>query len=458
MSSPPFLLLINPWITDFAAYDLWSKPLGLMIIAALLEQGGAGIAYIDCLDRHDLENNQRNDILPPTHKKYGTGKYPKIPIATPGALETLPRRYYRYGLHPKIFSDRLEQIPRPDLVLVTSSMTYWYPGVQHTIAWVRRHHPDVPIWLGGIYARLCTQHAGLHSGADYVFDKNLATLRTLLESTLDYKFRNPTSWDHPSRWPIPKTHAYIHSGHYAPLLTSLGCPYHCPYCASSRLEPEFVRLPTQSIIDQVQHGVQNHQIKDFAFYDDALLYRAEETLKPALEALAAADLGIRLHAPNAVHVNLLTPTLCKLLQRCGLKNLQLGLETTEAHLERLCGGKTNFDIFLKVINNLEKAGFSKNRLGVYLMCGLPGQTPQDVFNSIQLVKQSGARPMLSEYSPIPGTKLFSTLPASDQQILIDEPLYHNNSYFFCRRPDFTYDDLVALKQEARLARRAQSMV
>ena len=27
------LILINPWIYDFAAYDLWSKPLGLLYLA-----------------------------------------------------------------------------------------------------------------------------------------------------------------------------------------------------------------------------------------------------------------------------------------------------------------------------------------------------------------------------------------------------------------------------------------
>ena len=32
------LLLINPWIYDFAAYDLWSKPLGLLYIASFLRK------------------------------------------------------------------------------------------------------------------------------------------------------------------------------------------------------------------------------------------------------------------------------------------------------------------------------------------------------------------------------------------------------------------------------------
>ena len=31
----PHILLVNPWIHDFAAYDFWAKPLGLLTLAAL---------------------------------------------------------------------------------------------------------------------------------------------------------------------------------------------------------------------------------------------------------------------------------------------------------------------------------------------------------------------------------------------------------------------------------------
>ena len=39
------ILLVNPWIYDFAAYDLWVKPLGLLYIGATAKeirmQGGS---------------------------------------------------------------------------------------------------------------------------------------------------------------------------------------------------------------------------------------------------------------------------------------------------------------------------------------------------------------------------------------------------------------------------------
>ena len=46
------VLCINPWIYDFAAYNLWVEPLGLLTVAAVLRKAGHEVALVDCLDRH----------------------------------------------------------------------------------------------------------------------------------------------------------------------------------------------------------------------------------------------------------------------------------------------------------------------------------------------------------------------------------------------------------------------
>ena len=46
------LLLINPWIYDFTAYDLWSKPLGLLYMASFLRSFDYRVELIDCLDKY----------------------------------------------------------------------------------------------------------------------------------------------------------------------------------------------------------------------------------------------------------------------------------------------------------------------------------------------------------------------------------------------------------------------
>lgn len=50
MTSPP-VFCINPWIYDFAAYDYWSKPRGLLYLASFLRERGVTIDFLDCLDK-----------------------------------------------------------------------------------------------------------------------------------------------------------------------------------------------------------------------------------------------------------------------------------------------------------------------------------------------------------------------------------------------------------------------
>lgn len=57
----------------------------------------------------------------------------------------------------------------PDMVFVTSMMTYWYPGVFEVIRIVNELLPDAPVVLGGNYATICPDHASL-SGADFILD------------------------------------------------------------------------------------------------------------------------------------------------------------------------------------------------------------------------------------------------------------------------------------------------
>ena len=64
------LLLINPWIYDFAAFDLWSKPLGLLYIASFLRRQNFEIAYIDCLNKYPVNKKE-----PVKLKKFGTGHF-----------------------------------------------------------------------------------------------------------------------------------------------------------------------------------------------------------------------------------------------------------------------------------------------------------------------------------------------------------------------------------------------
>ncbi|RLC27637.1 MAG: radical SAM protein, partial [Deltaproteobacteria bacterium] len=87
------LILINPWIYDFAAYDLWSKPLGLLHVASRLRRMGFGVRLIDCLDVHHPAMTAEKAGRPPLRRAYGTGKYWRKRVPPPAPLEGMRRPY-----------------------------------------------------------------------------------------------------------------------------------------------------------------------------------------------------------------------------------------------------------------------------------------------------------------------------------------------------------------------------
>src|SRR4030043_2340336 len=180
--SSPHILLINPWITDFAAYNLWIKPLGLLYIASFLRDNGFRVTLIDCL------NFQIKT------KRYGGGKFFKTKIEKPISLKYIPRNYSQYGIPEEMLLKRLSFLEEPDLICVTSGMTYWYPGVFKIIEITRKFFKKVQIILGGIYATLCYDHAKKHSGVDIVFKGSgeIEALKLISDLT-SFKLRTPNS-------------------------------------------------------------------------------------------------------------------------------------------------------------------------------------------------------------------------------------------------------------------------
>ncbi len=446
-----FILLVNPWITDFAAYDLWAKPLGLLYLGALLREGGVDVALLDCLERSDKRpSGKKGKIIPGKEKFFGTGKYDKIPIEKPHQYRDIPRRYFRYGITEEAFTKRIADLPRsPDLILVTSIMTYWYPGVVKTIETLKRLLPSVPIWLGGIYARLCYEHAAKNVMADLVFKMPLEQFPDLLEAKTSIRLKNKLQWSDFSRFPIP-CWDLIASCKYRVLLTSLGCPFHCSYCASRTLQPVVKSRLPDTIIREIIDGYEAG-IKDFAFYDDALLISGWKTLEPVLKYIIREEIKVRFHTPNALHVRAITEEKSRLLFKAGFKTIRLGLETSSKEHQKKWGDKAKSSEFSRASKILLDTGWKTSDIGAYLLCGVPGQKPGEVKDSIDFVAEHGVLPFIAEYSPIPKTALWEKA----QKISffdLNEPLYHNNSFFACRRSDFTYEDMVSIKNYARKVR------
>ena len=106
-------LLINPYIHDFAAYDLWSKPLGLLKIAGYLKELNCQITLIDCLDRSHPKLNEFLKGKAPKSTPFGSGQYYSEEIIKPEIYKYVPRKFKRHGIPPELFDSLLDKTPPP---------------------------------------------------------------------------------------------------------------------------------------------------------------------------------------------------------------------------------------------------------------------------------------------------------------------------------------------------------
>ncbi len=437
----PHILLVNPWIHDFAAHDFWAKPLGLLTLAGILRQHGCRVSYIDCLDRFHPRGPQGNP-----RACYGCGPFRKTRLPKPAVFGDVPRRFSRYGIDPDWLREDLGRLPPVDLVLVTSAMTYWYTGVRETIRVIRESLPQIPVVLGGTYATLCPEHARQTAGADEVVAGAAeAAVLALVAAHTGYGAAPRFDPDALDTLPFPAFDLQARIP-CVPFLTTRGCPFACAYCASHLLEPRRLERSPESVVDELTYWHRSRGVADFALYDDAFLADPDRHARPVLEALVRAALPIRLHTPNALHIRGIDPETAGLLYAAGFRTLRLGLETAELEQAARLDRKVGAGEFERAAAALHRAGFDRRQVGAYLLVGLPGQDEAAVVRSIAAVKQAGATPVLAYYTPIPGTALWERAVAASRYDLAAEPLCANNAVFPCRKEPFSWGWLAALKR------------
>jgi len=403
----PRILLVNPPIYDFAAYDFWLKPYGLLSVAGYL-RGKADFNLFDYLDRLAPFVVKQKELQ---SDQWGRGRFYYEIISNPPALSHIPRYYRRFGLPRNMFQQFLMKHPPCDFVLVQTMMTYWYPGVAEAIADIRKAWPKAKIILGGNYVTLCSNHAET-LGADFLVEGNdLEPLWDYLDIKLDLK--QPALWE---------AYGELNT---AVLRLSDGCPFNCTYCSVPKVYGKFKPQPPERALAELELLVKRG-VKNIAFYDDALVFEAEKVLMPFLEEVLKQDIKVNLHSPNGLNARFITKDLAKLMVQAGFKTFYLGLESVSSQWQQRTGSKVSSDELARAVKYLTAAGTEPTSITAYQILGHPHTDVAELEASMHFANSLGIRGMLADFSPIPGT------PDGEycrMWVDMDEPLFHNKTAF-----------------------------
>ena len=405
----PKILLVNPPIYDFAAYDFWLKPHGMLNVAGMLRPI-ADLYLFDTMDRLAPQFDPENKIKT---TEYSTGPYPFEIVPNPNPLEDIPRYFRRYGIPREVFKDFLTNNKPFDCVLIQTVMTYWYLGYKEVIEDVRAICPQAKIVLGGFYATACHDHAQ-SLGADAIIKgDNLEPLWNLLR-------QKPPAGMHLPAWELyPKLNA-------ATIKLTQGCPFRCSYCYVPQSGEKFQTRPLPECLAELKQLVKLG-VTDIAFYDDALLYQPELTLLPFMRSIIENKIQVNFHTPNALHARYMTVDVAKAMVAAGTKTFYLGFESRSEKFHKETGsGKVISDELAAAVEHLRTAGADPQHITAYEMLGHPLADVQQIEPSMRFANSLGIRIMLSDFSPIPNTP--------DGQLCrkytdLNEPLNHNKTAF-----------------------------
>lgn len=441
-----YILAVNPWIYDFTAYDLWMKPYGLLATAGFLKAHGYEVRLLDCLDRkHPLLDGLTYGSTKP--EPDGRGKFVREIIPKPKELKDVLRRFKRYGIPYGTVEEYLGRIPRPAAVLITSQMTYWCGGVIDMAELVRRALPGVPIAVGGIYPSLFPEDARRRIAPDFLcINDDLFGLLRFLDSIFKKNRNIPEGFPGFVQWNNPD-YSLVTDKSALPILTSVGCPFSCPFCLTNSRWGGFKFIHPETTAERILGLYQKYQTRNFAFYDDALLSEKNDNIFMIFKTLIKAGAHLSFHAPNGLFPRDIDSETSALFKEAGFQTVRLSYESTSETLQKRMKKVSNNDLSA-ALENLEREGYERKRVEVYILAGLPDQKPEEIMESMKFINGNGARIHLAYYSPIPGT------PSGDEIISKYfpndfDPVITNKFAFVQWHPEIGWDEFEKIREKKR---------
>jgi len=178
---------------------------------------------------------------------------------------------------------------------------------------------------------------------------------------------------------------------FYPIMTSLGCPFGCRYCASKKRRQRFRSI--QHCIDELTAAKQRWGIKRFVVVDDC--FNAD--IKRAKSfAEQVASLGLEWMAGNGLRADRFDDELGELMKQSGCRWVSFGVESTDDDVLSLINKGESFAQIDQAVT-VAKQYFT--HVNVFLILGLPGSSYESDKRSIEWAKSRNLAMHVSFYVP-----------------------------------------------------------
>jgi anaerobic magnesium-protoporphyrin IX monomethyl ester cyclase len=373
------IILINP--QQSTRYP--QPPIGLALIAAILEKEGYSVSLLDA-----------------------------------NALQLKPE-------------DVTKAISGADIAGITA-MTPTIGTALSIARYLKRDRPDIRIILGGPHVTLLPEET-LSSSNDIDIvvrgegdDTIIELMRALengkpLDSIAGIVYKSDgkvvhtpdrTSNVEMDRLPCPAYHLLPwkkyrpHPPHgmsmpFGAIVTSRGCPYRCAYCSKPVFGSRFRAQSPERVVQEMIYLHEKFGVREIAFYDDSFTLDKERAHAIADKII---EKGLKIAWTCETRVNLVDKELLGHLKRAGCYSVAYGIESASPQIIEVLRKDITLEQVETAVRDSREVGL---QVVGYFMLGSPGETPATIRQTIDYAKKLKVDfAQFSITTPFPGTELY----------------------------------------------------
>ncbi|MEE9473436.1 MAG: radical SAM protein [Acidimicrobiia bacterium] len=246
-----------------------------------------------------------------------------------------------------------------------------------------------------------------------------------------------TLWPKPAGWfqrdwPLEKDCGWGPSP-VATLITSRVCPWRCVFCNEASYIPNMGRKPVDRVIEELNYLDEKFGPLGSVVIHDSMFFQQPRWLEEWLDKYPrlAKRTWPYWAAGRADTVRQWPEMFEALVRETNWNMVSIGFESGSDRvlkiLNKECTAEDNYfaiDLLNRIGDEMERQGKKAPRFWTNIMFGIPGETHEDAFETIRMLKSMPrAVPSIAFYAPYPGSALGYQLTAEGRSLMTKEN-YH----------------------------------
>lgn len=389
-TGPKILLVFPPITIPCGAMKRCVPPLGLCYIAAVLRKEGFDVSIFDTVvEGYDAESaNEDNSLM-------------------------------TYGLDTDSIRKRIEA-EKPDIVGISTIFSTDLHNLYNVAGIVKKIDQNILVVAGGLHPTIYPKEVlseSIKDGAstiDLIIRgegewRMLELLKNLMDNKIDLSSDGLCGWHEGELFinfdqariedidalpfpaydlvplekyfninvpfsPVPQGKRVL------PVLTSRGCPIGCNFCASTNMYHKYITRSPDNIMQELTELKKRYDIDEVQFVDDNLTLDKNRAIELFNKMCGS---GLMWCTPNGTMINALNEDIIGLMQKSGLYQITLSIDSASVKSLKNCHNKP---VRIDSIPALVKKA---NDLGIFshgtLVVGMPGESMSDIIESLDFV-------------------------------------------------------------------------